>query len=231
MSGGGAARSNRDRFVGFAFAGAHLLLETDNAGRITFAAGARCGLVAGALDQMIDHSLFEYFPTEEHALLRMLLRRLIQKGKLDVTHVVMKSAAARPFSAFLGACRLPNHPDRCFLSVSIRGQPTNRVAGRGVPDLATFVPVLESHLAAANATEISQALSMVLVEGLQSVKGSDRIRELLEAYFLSDRSPSAAIPRSGSRTIITRCCMAKRAPWRISGGISTSCWRRRRPRT
>lgn len=179
------AKPNRDRFVGFAFAGAHLLLETDNAGRITFAAGARCGLVTGTLDDMINHSVFDYFPQEEHPLLRMLLQRLFKKGKLDVTHVVMKSAAAQPFSAFLGACRLPNTPDRCFLSISIRGQATNRAAGRGMPDLAAFMPVLESQLAAANATEISQALSMILVEGLQNAKGGNKIRELLEAYFLS----------------------------------------------
>ena len=56
------AKPNRDRFVGFAFAGAHLLLETDNAGRITFAAGARCGLVTGTLDDMINHSVFDFVP-------------------------------------------------------------------------------------------------------------------------------------------------------------------------
>ncbi len=185
MSGAEVAKPNRDRFVGFAFAGGHLLLETNNAGVITFAAGARCGLVTGSLDDMINHSVFEYFPSEEHSLLRMLLLRLIKKGKLDVTHVVMKSAANQTFSAFLGACRLPNHPDRCFFSVSIRGQATNRTAGRGIPDVAAFMPVLESHLAAAKATEISQALSMVLIEGLQNARGEDKIREVLEAYFLS----------------------------------------------
>ncbi len=128
MPGAEVARPNRDRFVGFAFAGAHLLLETDNVGRILFAAGARCGLVTGTLDDMINHSLFEYFPKEEHSLLRMLLQRLIQKGKLDVTHIVMKSAAARPFSAFLGACRLPNHPNRCFLRCATRAR--NASGGR-----------------------------------------------------------------------------------------------------
>ena len=121
------AVANRDRFVGFAFAAAHLLLETDNSGVIIFAAGARCGLVSGALSDLVGHSLFEFSPPEEHSLLRILFQRLIKKGKLDLTHIVLRSLNGNRFSAFFGACRLPNHPDRCFLSVSIRGQ----AAGRG----------------------------------------------------------------------------------------------------
>ena len=176
---------NRDRFVGFAFAAAHLLMETDNAGRITFAAGARCGLVSGALEELIGHSLFDYFPAEDHALLRILFQRLMKRGKLDLTHVVMKSALGQRLFAVLGACRLPNHPDRCFLSISIRGYNTGRPDGHRVPDLATFIPVLESRLAAADATEVSQALSMILIEGLQEGGNREKLRNSLEQYLLA----------------------------------------------
>ena len=177
--------ANRDRFVGFAFAAAHLLLETDNAGVITFAAGARCGLVSGALSELVGRSLFEFCPQEEHSLLRILFQRLIKKGKLDLTHLVLKSSAGNRVSAFFGACRLPNHPDRCFLSVSVRGQASARPAGQRAPTLDAFLPVLESRLVAANATEISQALSMVLIEGLPEAKNNGKLREMLESYFLS----------------------------------------------
>lgn len=177
--------ANRDRFVGFAFAAAHLLLETDNSGVITFAAGARCGLVPGALSDLVGHSLFEFCPPEEHSLLRILFQRLIKKGKLDLTHIVLRSLSGSRFSAFFGACRLPNHPDRCFLSVSIRGQAAGKVSGHRVPDLDNFLPVLESRLLTASATEISQALSMVLIEGLPETKNNQKLREMLEAYFLS----------------------------------------------
>ncbi|MEI6558303.1 MAG: EAL domain-containing protein [Rhodospirillaceae bacterium] len=177
--------ANRDRFVGFAFAAAHLLLETDNAGVITFAAGARCGLVPGALSDLVGRSLFEFCPLEEHSLLRILFQRLIQKGKLDLTHIVLRSLDGNKFSAFFGACRLPNHPDRCFLSVSIRGQAVGRLSGHRVPDLEAFLPVLESRLNTASATEISQALSMILIEGLPDTKNNQKLRELVEAYFLS----------------------------------------------
>ena len=179
------AVANRDRFVGFAFAAAHLLLETDNSGAITFAAGARCGLVPGSLSELVGHSLFEFCPPEEHSLLRILFQRLIKKGKLDLTHIVLRSMNGNRFSAFFGACRLPNHPDRCFLSVSIRGPAVGRVSGHRVPDLDSFLPVLESRLVTASATEISQALSMVLIEGLPDSKSNQRLREVLEAYFLS----------------------------------------------
>jgi EAL domain-containing protein (putative c-di-GMP-specific phosphodiesterase class I) len=115
----------------------------------------------------------------------MLLQRLIKKGKLDLAHVVMKSASGTKFSAFLGACRLPNYPDRCFLSLSIRGHATGRSAGRGIPELTAFLPVLESRLISADATEMSQALSMILINGLQDAKADPKLREMLEAYFLS----------------------------------------------
>ncbi|MEI6985140.1 MAG: EAL domain-containing protein [Rhodospirillaceae bacterium] len=180
-----AQGSTRDRFVGFAFASAHLLLETDNQGCILFAAGARCGLVIGALSDLVGHTLFDFLPVEEHSILAMLFQRLIKKGKLDVTQITMRAADGRKFSAHIGACRLPNYSDRCFLSVSIRGQATGRQAGRRLPDLDSFLPVLESRLVAANATEISQALSMVLIDGLQDIKNNPQLRDVLEAYFLS----------------------------------------------
>ncbi len=175
----------RDRFVGFAFAAAHLLLETDNSGKITFAAGARCGLVSGALNDLVGRNLFELSPPEEHSLLRILFQRLIEKGKLDLTHIVLRSYSGNKLSAFMGACRLPNYVDRCFLSVSIRGQAVGRAAGNRVPDLNTFLPVLENRLNTASATEISQALSMVMIEGLPDTKNNEKLRQLLEAYFLS----------------------------------------------
>ena len=181
----GTAIANRDRFIGFSFALAHLLLETDNTGLIVFAAGARCGLVPDRLSDLVGRSLFEFCPPEEHSLLRILFQRLIKKGKLNPTHIVLCSADGHRISAYYGACRLPNYPDRCFLSFSVRGQASGRISGNQLPDLDTFLPVLESRLMTANTTEISQALSMVLIEGLPDTKSSPKIRELLEAYFLS----------------------------------------------
>ena len=175
----------RDRFIGFAFAASHLLLEVDDGARITFVTGARCGLVEGGVETLIGHSLFDYFPEAEQPLLRMLLQRLLAKGKLDQTHLVMRSLNGNSMSVLLGACRLPNYPDRSFLSVSIRGQGGGRGAGSCIPELGRFLPVLESRLIAADAIEISQALSMVLIEGLRDRKGGEELRRMLEAYLLS----------------------------------------------
>ena len=54
-----------------------------------------------------------------------------------------------------------------------------------MPDLDHFLPALESRLYSASATEISQALSMVLIDGLPDARNNQKLRELLEAYFLS----------------------------------------------
>ncbi|MEI8396534.1 MAG: EAL domain-containing protein [Rhodospirillaceae bacterium] len=180
-----ALATNRDRFIGFSFALAHLLLETDNSGCILFAAGARCGLVANNVSDLVGRSLFDFCPPEEHALLLILFQRLIKKGKLNPTHIALNSINGHKILALFGACRLPNFPERCFLSFYIRGQASGQTSGKQIPDLDKFLPVLESRLLTANATEISQALSMVLIDGLQDTSSGRKVRELIENYFLS----------------------------------------------
>ncbi|MBK3777583.1 EAL domain-containing protein [Azospirillum brasilense] len=175
----------RDRFVAFAFASAHLLLETDNDGRIVFAAGARCGLTDRRAEDLVGCSLFDLLPPGEHTFFRMLLTRLIDSGKLDPTHVFLKTVAGQPFAMLMGGCRLPNYADRCFLGFSIAARVSGRTVGRCLSDLKSFAESLESRLCAAGATERGQRLSLLDIVGLADRDNAPEMRNSLEAYLLS----------------------------------------------
>ncbi|MGF7178240.1 EAL domain-containing protein [Azospirillum doebereinerae] len=189
------ATLRHDRFVAFAFASAHLLLETDDDGRIAFAAGARCGLTDRTTEDLVGQSLFDLLPAEEHAFIRMLLARLIEGGKLDLTHVVMRTVAGQRSAMMMGGCRLPNHPNRCFLGFTIASGLTERMAGRCLPELKIFVESLERRLSVAGVAEHDQRLSLLAVEGLAGMPASDAIRGDVEAYLLSVSSNGDAAVR------------------------------------
>lgn len=187
---------DRDRFIAFAFATAHLLLETDNGGRITFAAGARCGLTERATEDLIGKTLFDLIPEEEHTYFRLLMNRLTERGKLDPTHVVFRTTHGQRFSSLIGGCRLPSYGDRCFFGLSIATRSPDRPAGHCLTDLAAFTESLAGRLAAGDAVERNQALSMILIEGLAPWTLNDpTLREGLEAYLLSVSSDGDAAVR------------------------------------
>lgn len=187
---------DRDRFIAFAFASAHLLLETDNGGRITFAAGARCGLTERATEDLTGQTLFDLVPEEEHTYFRLLMTRLMERGKLDPTHVVFRAVTGQRFSALIGGCRLPSYVDRCFFGLSIATRSPERPAGHCLTDLAAFTESLAGRLTASNAVERNQALSMILIDGLAPWTLHDpTLREGLEAYLLSVSSDGDAAVR------------------------------------
>lgn len=175
----------RDRFLAFAFASAHLLLETDNAGRITFAAGARCGLTERTIEDLVGSSLFDLLPSEEHTFLRMLLARLVDSGRLDPTCVFLKNVVGQRFAMSMGGCRLPKYPDRCFLGFTIASGSSERAVGRCLSDLNAFVESLTGRLTASRVTERDQHLSLLDVGGLANWDGGPELRSSLEAYLLA----------------------------------------------
>lgn len=187
----------RDRFVAFAFASAHLLLEIDGTGRITFAAGARCGLTTGTTEQMVGKSLFDFLPAEEHAFFRILLARLGESGKLDPTNVFLKSAAGQRFPMMMGGCRLPKYPDRSFLGFTIAPRLSERTAGRCLSELKAFVESLEGRLTAADTIEREQRLSLLAIEGLANWNSVPELRRSLEAYLLAASTDGDAAVRLG----------------------------------
>ncbi len=97
----GARRSaliaERDRFIGFAFAAAHLLMEVDANGAILFAIGARCKLAAKDISELVGFNFFDIVAPEDWSYVRELLERLKQQMRINPSRVVFRTFEGQYF--------------------------------------------------------------------------------------------------------------------------------------
>src|SRR5471032_334442 len=76
-----AVRSQRDRFVGFAFAAADLLVEVAIDGRIAFVAGAAQHLYGSASENLLGTSFYDLICPVDRAIARALVGSLARGGR------------------------------------------------------------------------------------------------------------------------------------------------------
>lgn len=194
----------RNRFVGFAFAAADLLVETDVDGRIRFASGARCQLVDGAIEKLVGQSLFDLAAPAEREYCRRLFDRTIRKNRIRPSWVTMRSVHGSEFPVLLGACRIPMNPKSVFLSILVAtpSKADEEVAGAGrLLSPMTFIQNVEAHLRQAQRSGIDQQLTLLLVEGLGGAIGAlsqqdgDNLQRGLDAYLKSVSSDGRGVAR------------------------------------
>jgi EAL domain-containing protein (putative c-di-GMP-specific phosphodiesterase class I) len=110
-----AMRSQRDRFVGFAFAAADLLVEVTIEGRIVFVAGAAQNLYGSASENLVGTSFYELLSAFDRPIAAVLLTSLARGGRfVPVTLRLARDNAP----VLLGGCRLPTKKDSFFLSLA-----------------------------------------------------------------------------------------------------------------
>ena len=168
----GARRSaliaERDRFIGFAFAAAHLLMEVDANGAILFAIGARCKLAAKDISELVGFNFFDIVAPEDWSYVRELLERLKQQMRINPSRVVFRTFEGQYFSALLGGCCLPSYPGRFYLSVllSAPAREADR-GGRGsvMLDRKGFTEILEDRLVASRRKGLDRNLTLLLIDG------------------------------------------------------------------
>lgn len=127
-----ALRSERDRFVAFAFAAADVLIELDAGFRIRFVSGAAAALTTRAPKELVDTSFFDLVEPAERSMVRAFLTSLAIGGRL--TPVAIRLAESKFPSVALGGCRLPAQESRYHLSLTIPVPPVSYVASEsGTP--------------------------------------------------------------------------------------------------
>ncbi len=112
-------RLERDRHVAFAFAAADLLIETDGAYAIVAASGAAQAVLGLSLRDLIGKDVAAIVTDSERPLLRRLLNQVHQLGRIDPVAINLLRTDGSATRILFGACRLPNHPSRIFLSVAL----------------------------------------------------------------------------------------------------------------
>ena len=116
----GGLRTERDRFLAFAFAAADALVELDSTGEIRYAAGATRALLAHAPDDLVGRPIMELLSLSERPLLRAALKEAGRAGRFA------------PISlSFVGGGRLlqvsgstlPERPGALFLAIRAHANP------------------------------------------------------------------------------------------------------------
>ena len=188
--------TDRDRFIGFAFAAAHLLIEINAQNIITFAAGARCGLVSTDIAELTGRPVSTLVLPEDRSCLSAILSRLDVSGRADPTPVRLLGYDGQSLVARIGGCRLPGGDGMRHLSVLM----TPTASAPRVASLEEMLEGLESRLAAAAARGEDRGLTLVAFDGAHGLARqlpSERlaeVRETFEAYLraVSDNGDGAA---------------------------------------
>jgi EAL domain-containing protein (putative c-di-GMP-specific phosphodiesterase class I) len=110
-------RSERDRFVAFAFAAADLLLEIDAHNVICFASGATFSLTRHSADELVGQSVLELLAPRERPMIRILLQSLAKGGRMSPMPVQLANDDGS--IAVLGGCRLPTQHDYYYLTIGL----------------------------------------------------------------------------------------------------------------
>ena len=123
-------REERDKFVAFSFAGAHLLIEVTSTGKIVFSSGASCGLCKGGSSKLTGKSFKSMVVKDDHPYVKELFSRLKKSGRVDQARLRMLSHRGKTIYALMGGGQ-PALGARPSLPVPEHAAPASTQGGGG----------------------------------------------------------------------------------------------------
>ena len=163
-----SVRSQRDRFVGFAFAAADLLIEVTREGRITFVAGAAQNLYGRTSENLVGTAFLDLLAPGDRPLAEALVAALDRGGRFVPVTVRLARDGTPP--AVLGGCRLPNREGTVFLSLAATANPppaTGAAAGERLLERSEFADAAAKRLLDATG---SYRLTLIAVDELEALQ-------------------------------------------------------------
>jgi EAL domain-containing protein (putative c-di-GMP-specific phosphodiesterase class I) len=112
-----AVRGQRDRFVGFAFAAADLLLEVTNGGRIAFVGGAIQNLQGRDTATLVGTPFLDLITPGDRGVAATLIASLERGGRF-IPVALRLALEGHDQPVVFGGCRLPNQINAIFLSLA-----------------------------------------------------------------------------------------------------------------
>ena len=181
-------RAERDRFVGFAFAGGELLLEIGPDHRIVFAAGAVKSITGAEPAAVIGKAVRSLVADRDRRLLDGALRQAKDKGRTGPHTLTFERGAAGPARITLSGRCLPEKDDALYLVVnraSLRAASVpldaKHDAETGVLDKQSFAEFAKALVSAEDRPQ-DLALALVQLQGIQDLRqhaGNDAVDALL----------------------------------------------------
>ena len=198
--GGGRASGSRDRFLGFAFVAADLLIETSRDGMIRFTAGARCRLAEHDVQQLVGRNIFDIVAPTDQKYMGVLLERVLEKRRITPARVLFQTYDNSRFSALLGGCCLDPESDALYFTVMLAaggriGGPSIGSGGgaaaiaQQLHDVGGFTALLEERIIRAREKGVENGLTLLLIEGLQDMVdnlpegAAEEVRQGIDAYL------------------------------------------------
>jgi PAS domain S-box-containing protein len=171
-------REERDRFVGFAFAAADLLLEVSSENLILFAAGAAKALTGADAAQLVGKSFLSLLVERDREAAEYALTRTRGEGRADPVTLAFAGADGETMHATISGCLLRQKGDSIYLAIASARAPASRAALKGKRDAETGLLDSASFTAAAretmvSATDVGESLDLALLR----LKGLDGVRD------------------------------------------------------
>ncbi len=158
----------RARFVTFAFACADLLVETDGAGRIMFAAGAAQLFAGLPAEELVGRDVRELVAPSDRRLIRRLLDRVLAGGRVGPVWV---RSARGDLEAAIRALAAPGNGRVAVAFADIRpaaGEPGT--GPHGLLDRQALEASIRHHLAGPEPAVADPHVSLVTLDGLERAR-------------------------------------------------------------
>ena len=111
-------KQQRDRFIAFAFAGADLLIEMDDADVVTYSAGAGEALYGISDSELLGRPLAEFVIARDRRKFTDSIQRLRNTGRLDHTQLTMVGTTGAMSRMRMAGIKLPQFPSGYHLVLS-----------------------------------------------------------------------------------------------------------------
>ncbi|WP_181905321.1 EAL domain-containing protein [Aestuariispira insulae] len=192
--------SERDRFVAYAFAAAHMFVELDPNGVIKHASGTTSGLASGKSDDLVEKKFASFVDPGDQAYFAEILLRLFQHGRIEPRLICLTSKTGKRLELLMGGLLLPSQEQRLFLSftvppkTNIKPKNDSQAGGRKTTetdllDKRDFGSVAQDKLATSESMDVNSQLTMLVIDGLDELRSSGdmeklaRVLEKLSAYL------------------------------------------------
>ena len=171
-------RTDRDRFVAFAFASADALVELDDDRCITYAVGAVHWLAGKSADTLIGTPFIDLVSEEDKAFLKAAYATAVKQSRFGPVEVNLLGGGGKPQRVALFASHLPDRANRLFLALSARrispqtsaSQNVDRDAETGLLDKDSFADVAMDVLKNAAGQDKNYSMTLLNMEGLQNLE-------------------------------------------------------------
>jgi EAL domain-containing protein (putative c-di-GMP-specific phosphodiesterase class I) len=185
---------NNDRFVAFAFAGADMVIETDESAIVTYAAGAFRSKFGRPSEAFIGHSLRELVAPVDHEALDTALSLLMERGRLLPLMIRLSDHERTPLALAGMALPSPGVPRRLCLSLARPPAPLASVRHAGGTPHA-LARATEARLRAGTPCDLR--LIEITGKGSMVISSSEAIGQAIEAAAPDSLANELAAGRFG----------------------------------